>query len=81
MNFFTIALGLFGAIANIKSIAGYLEEFARGVTAWYVGRAQTSTLAAIADAAAFAARATNSEERFQAAERWQRALSKPRVSP
>lgn len=68
------------ALAAIPQILGYIEAFAGAVTLWYVQRQQSQALAAIADAAALAARAKNDDERFQAAEAWQAALSRPRTS-
>lgn len=75
----TIA-GIFTALANIKAIAGYVEAFAGAVTIWYVQRQKNETLSMISDAAAFAARAQTDEDRYVAAEKWQQALSRPRVS-
>lgn len=72
---------ILSALAAIPKILGFVESFARAVTLWYVGRAQAQTHAEIADAAAYAARATTDEERYLAAEKWQKALSRPRITP
>lgn len=69
------------ALIAIPKILGYVESFAREVTLWFINRQKGETLAAIADAAALGARAENDEERYKGAEAWQRALSKPRVTP
>jgi hypothetical protein len=73
-------VGLFQSIANIKQLAAYAEEFAAAVMLWYVQRATSETLAGIADAAAAGARSQTKEERFKAADLWQQALSRKRVS-
>lgn len=73
-------LQLFAALASVKALVGYAEEFARGVVAWYVQNATSTTLAEIADAAAMQARAESDEDRYKAAEAWQKALSRPRVT-
>lgn len=75
-----IIIGIFTALANIKSIAGYVETFAGAVTYWYVSRQKAETLAGIADAAALAARAETDDQRYEAAAAWQKALSRPRSS-
>lgn len=75
----TIA-AFFTALANIKSIAGYVDTFAKQVAIWYLQKQENKTLSMIADAAAFASRARSDEERYAAAQKWQEALSRPRVS-
>lgn len=72
----TVAQGLL----SIKAIAGYVDEAIRALVAWYIMTQTNETLAEIADAAAFAARATNETERYAAAEKWRVALSRPRIS-
>lgn len=69
------------ALANIKALAGYLDEAAKAITLWYLQKQQNDTLASIADAAAFAARAKTEEDRYAAAQKWRDALSRPRISP
>lgn len=73
-------LGLFTAISSVATLAGYAKQFAEGIVLWYVQNAKQETLISIADAAAYAARAKTQEDRFEAAKRWQEALSKPRVN-
>jgi phosphosulfolactate phosphohydrolase-like enzyme len=75
----TFVFSLFTALANIKAIAEYVDKFASAVALWYVQRQQSSTLAAISDAAALASRAQTDEDRYKAAKAWQDALSRPRV--
>lgn len=75
-----LIFSLFTALANIKAIAGYIETFASAVTGWYVQKQTTETLSQISDAAAFAARAKTDDDRYQAAEKWRVALSRPRAS-
>jgi hypothetical protein len=70
----------FTALANIKSIAGYLDQFAGAVMLWYVQRQGTETLSQISDAAALSARAQSDQDRYAAAQAWQTALSRPRVT-
>lgn len=72
--------GLFTALANIRALASLIEEFAGAVTLWYVQRQESKTLSMISDAAALAAKANSQEERYEAAKKWQDALSRPRVS-
>ena len=74
----TWVLAVLNALAAIPKIVGYVESFASLVTSWYVSRQTASTLSAIADAAALAARAQTDEERFAAAAAWQKALSRDR---
>lgn len=73
--------GILSALAAIPKILGYVESFAAAVTLWFVQRQNNATLAEIADAAAMAVRAETDEDRYKSAEAWQRALSRPRVSP
>ena len=75
----TIA-SLFDALVAIKGLADYIFKFAGAVSLWYVQKQQSETLSAIADAAAFASRAKTDDERYQAAQKWRDALSRPRVS-
>lgn len=77
---FTFIGSLFTALANIKVIGGYLEDFAAAVTMWWVQRQKTETLALVADAAALGAKAENDEERYKATDAWALALKRPRVS-
>jgi hypothetical protein len=72
---------ILSALAAIPKILGYVETFASAVTLWYCQRATNQTLQAISDAAALAAKASTDAERYAAAQAWQQALSKPRVSP
>jgi phosphosulfolactate phosphohydrolase-like enzyme len=75
-----IVTGIFTALANIKAIAGYVEQFASAVSVWWINRQHTETLSQIADAAAMASRAKSQEERIAAAEKWRQVLSRPRIS-
>lgn len=71
---------LLNALAAIPTIAGYVDRVIQAIITWYVARQNQAALAAIADAAAMAARASTDEERYAAAQAWHDALSKPRVS-
>lgn len=71
---------ILNALIAIPKIAGYVEQVVAAAMAWYVARQKAETLAQIADAAAFAARAQTDEDRYQAAEKWRSALSSPRVT-
>lgn len=68
------------ALAAIPKIMGYVESFASAVALWYIQRQTNQTLGLIADAAALASRASSDEERYAAAEKWQVALSQPRIT-
>ncbi len=71
---------IFKALAEIKALADYVNQFASAVTQWYIQKQKAETLSLIADAAALAARASTDEERYQASEKWRLALSRNRVS-
>jgi len=76
--------GLLVAVLASLAKAGFTtiaDEIGAAITLWYCQRAQTQTLSAIADAAALAAHATTDEERYAAADAWQKALSRPRITP
>lgn len=75
-----MVMTVLSALAAIPAILGYVEKFCSQVILWYVQRQNNTTLAKIADAAALAARATTDEERYAAAQAWQTALTRPRVS-
>lgn len=77
---FGIVKSVFDGIAAIPAIAGYVEQFAAAVTAWYVQRQTAKQLQAIADAAAMAARAETEDDRYAASKNWVDTLSKPRYS-
>lgn len=66
------------ALISIPKIAGYVELAVSAIVSWYVTKQTTETLSAIADAAAFAARANSDEDRYKAAEMWRAALSRDR---
>lgn len=76
----TLLIAVLDALAAIPAIAGYVNQVIQAVIGWYVARQQADALAAIADAAAFAARAQTDEDRYAAAKKWQQALSHPRIS-
>lgn len=71
-------MALFNALAAIPKIIGYLNEFAAGVTMWYVNRANEETARRIVDAASLSARAKTQEERHKALDAWRDALSRKR---
>lgn len=73
-------LAILNALVAIPKIAGYVEQAVGQIVLWYVQRANNQTLSAIADASALASRAKSDEERYAAAQKWQEALSRPRVS-
>lgn len=70
---------IFKALAAIPTIIGIVEQVAAGAVLWYVSRENKETAKLIADAAAKAARATNTEERNAALDAWRAALSRPRI--
>lgn len=75
-----MVLGILNAIAAIPALLGYVQSFAAQVMIWYVQRQNNETLSKIADAAALAARAQTDAERYAAAQAWQSALSRLRVT-
>jgi hypothetical protein len=75
-----MVLTILNALIAIPKIAGYIEAFAAAVTNWYVQRQTSQTLAAIANAADLAASAQTQEQRYAAAQAWETALSRPRVT-
>ena len=70
---------IFTALANVKAIAGYIEQFASLITGWYIQKQSQQTLADIADAASLTANAKTDAERFAAADAWAKALSRTRI--
>ena len=76
----TFVIALLNALAAIPAIAGYLNQVIQTIALWYVQKQQTDALSAIADAAAFAARAQSDDDRYAAAQKWRDALSRARVS-
>lgn len=76
-----MVLAILNAIAALPKLLGYVQSFAAQVTLWYVQHQNNETLAAIADAAALASRAQTDDERYQAAQKWQDALTRSRISP
>lgn len=75
-----VVMAVLSALAAIPKIAGYVEQFASWIVAWYVGRQKAEMLTAIANAAAIAANAKTDKDRIDAAIRWRDVLSRPRVS-
>lgn len=71
---------ILNALVAIPKICGYVESFATTVVTWYVQRQSNQTLSLISDAAALAARAQTDGDRYAAAQAWQNALTRPRVS-
>lgn len=70
-------LAIAAAIKAIPIIDGWFSQI---VAAWLNGQTK-ATMSAIVNAAAFAARAENDEERYQASEKWRTALARERVLP
>lgn len=68
------------ALIAIPKIAGFVQTTVTAIVAWYVEKQTAATLSAIADAAAFAARAQSDDDRYKAAELWAKALSRPRTT-
>ena len=73
-------IAVLNALVAIPKIGDLVMQIVSGISAWYCAKQTGDTLRAISDACAFAARASNEEERYQAAERWRSALSRDRVS-
>lgn len=70
---------ILSALIALPGIANAIWKLVSAITLWYVQQQTNETLAAIADAAAFAARAQTDADRYTAAQMWRTALSKPRV--
>lgn len=68
-------------LVAIPQLVGVVESAVGAVTYWYIARQRRETLAEIADAAAFAARAETDQERYEAAQKWRAVLSRPRIDP
>jgi hypothetical protein len=64
-----------GAIKAVPIINDWMQSL---VAAWLDGQ-NKETMSQIIDAAAFSARASTQEERFEASEKWRKALSRNRV--
>lgn len=64
-----------GAIKAIPLIDGWFQQI---MTAWMDGQSK-ATHSAIVDAAAFASRAVTDADRYAAAEKWRKALSRSRI--
>ncbi len=77
MSVVTILGGVIAFFRAIPILDSYVQQF----ISLYVTTADSKTQAAIADAAAFAARATTDQQRFDASKKWQDALSRTRVIP
>lgn len=71
---------ILNALIAIPKIAGYVQSAVQTIVLWYVQRQNNQTLQSIADAAALSARAQTDGDRYAAAQAWQTALTKPRVS-
>lgn len=71
----TIFSAIVGLIRAIPLIDGWVQQ----LIAYYMMTQKAENLSAIIDAASYAARAKDDEERFLAAERWRQALSRTRT--
>jgi hypothetical protein len=69
---------ILNALIAIPQIATLVMNLVSSIVAWYMSHQTSDTLAAIADAAAFAAQANTDAQRYQAAAQWQKALSNTR---
>lgn len=74
----TTFLSVLTALANIRIIGGYIEQFAGAISIWWIQRQKRDTLGLIADATAFLAAAEDDDARYKASELWRKALSRPR---
>jgi hypothetical protein len=75
-----MVIAILNALVAIPKIADLVMQTVSAIVGWYIQKQTSDTLAAIADAAAFAARAQTDEQRYQAAEKWRTALSRPRYT-
>lgn len=76
----TVAGFLAGLVAFIKAVPIIDGWFQQMIAFWMNGQTN-STLSAISDASAFAARASTDADRYAASAKWQAALSRPRQLP
>lgn len=73
-------IAILNALIAIPKIASLVMTAVSDIVAWYVQKQTSDTLAAIADAAAFAAKAQTDDDRYQAAQKWRDALSRDRFT-
>lgn len=71
---------ILNALIAIPKIADLVMSAVSTIVAWYVQKQTSDTLSAIADAAAFSARAQTDDDRMQAAQKWRDALSRARYT-
>lgn len=75
-----MVIAILNALVAIPKIADLVMQTVSAIVNWYVQKQTADTLAMIADAAAFSARAQTDDERYKAAEKWRTALSRPRYT-
>lgn len=76
----SLVISILNALIALPKIGSLVEKFCAAVSAWWISRQTSETMKAIADAAAFSARAKTDEDRYKGAELWRSALSRDRVS-
>lgn len=75
-----MVLAILNALVAIPKIGEMVMSIVSQITIWYIARAENNSKQAIADAAAFAARASTDKERYEAAQMWHDALSRDRIT-
>lgn len=75
-----MVIAILQALVALPKIGELVAGMIQQIVVWYLQKQQGDTLAAIADAAATAARATNEAERFAAAQKWVDALARGKIS-
>jgi len=63
---------------KIPALVSTLDKWLTEIISWYLSKQTKDTLSEIADAAAFASKAKTKEERYEAAKKWQDAISRTR---
>lgn len=81
MSTLAFVTAILNALIAIPKIGDMVSSIVDAIVTWWASRQTGETLVAIADAAALSARAQTDADRYAAAEAWQKALSRPRVSP
>lgn len=74
MNVLAFVKALLDAIAAVPVICKYVDQVIAAASTWYIARQDKSTLQDLRDATSFAINCKTTEERFQAAEKWQEAM-------
>lgn len=81
MSLISLIPALLDALVAIPKIGDMVTSVVSSIVLWWAGKQKLETLSLIADAAALSARAKTDPDRYAAAAAWQKALSRPKVTP